>query len=55
MPVAGLTVAQAIAKAVERRLATVVPGFPAERDQAWTDFSTRAQRQGLRRDLVISA
>jgi hypothetical protein len=57
MPVAGLTVAQTIAKAVERRLATVVPGFPAERHQAWTGFATRAQRQaqGLRRDLVISA
>ena len=57
MPVAGLTVAQTIAKAVERRLAIVVPGFPAERHQVWTGFATRAQRQaqGLRRDLVISA
>jgi hypothetical protein len=57
MPLANLTVAQAIAEAVERRLATVVPGFPAEHDQAWTGFSTRAQRQGqgLRRDLVFSA
>jgi hypothetical protein len=55
MPLAGLTVAQTIATAVERRLAIVVPGFPAERDQAWTGLSTRAQRQGRRRDLVISA
>jgi hypothetical protein len=57
MPVADLTVAQTIAKAVERRLATAVPGYPAERDQAWTGFSARAQRQaqGPRRDLVISA
>jgi hypothetical protein len=57
MPVAGLTVAQTIAKAVERRLTTAVPSFPAARDQAWTGFSARAQRQvqGLRRDLVVSA
>jgi [lysine-biosynthesis-protein LysW]---L-2-aminoadipate ligase len=57
MPVAGVTVAQAIAEAVERRLATSVPGFPAERGHALTGFSTRADRQeqGLRRDLVISA
>jgi [lysine-biosynthesis-protein LysW]--L-2-aminoadipate ligase len=56
MPVAGLTVAQTIAEAVERRLATFVPSFLAEREQAWTGFSTRAQRQqGLRRDLVVSA
>jgi len=57
MPLSNLTVAQAIAEAVERRLATAVPGLPAERDRAWTRFSTRAQRQeqGRRRDLVISA
>ncbi len=56
MPVAGLTVAQTIAQSVERRLAAAVPSFPAERGQAWTGFSTRAQRQrGLRRDLVVSA
>jgi hypothetical protein len=57
MPVAGVTVAQAIAEAVERRLATAVPGFPAERGHRWTGYATRADRQelGLRRDLVISA
>jgi [lysine-biosynthesis-protein LysW]---L-2-aminoadipate ligase len=57
IPIAGLTVAQAIAQAVERRLATTVPGLPANRDPAWTGIATRAQGQarGLRRDLVISA
>jgi hypothetical protein len=57
MPLTNLTVAQTIAEAVERRLASVAPGFPAKRDHVWTGFSTRAQRQeqGLRRDLVISA
>jgi hypothetical protein len=57
MPVAGVTVAQAIAEAVERRLATTAPGFPAERGHAWTGYATHANRQeqGLRRDLVISA
>jgi [lysine-biosynthesis-protein LysW]--L-2-aminoadipate ligase len=57
MPVAGVTVAQAIAEAVECRLATTVPGFTAERGHALTGFSTRAawQEQGLRCDLVISA
>jgi [lysine-biosynthesis-protein LysW]--L-2-aminoadipate ligase len=57
MPVVGVTVAQAIAEAVERRLATTVPVFPAERGHVWTGYATRADRQeqGLRRDLVISA
>ena len=57
MPVAGLTVAQAIAQAVERRLVKVVPGHPPDRDPARTDFPNRGQlrRQGPRRDLVISA
>ena len=55
MPIADLSVAQAIAQAVERRLATAVPGLPAERDPAWLGIATRAQEQGLRRDLVISA
>jgi hypothetical protein len=57
MPVADLTVAQAIAQAVERRLTTVVPGLPPDRDPAWTNLLNRAQLQGqgLRRDLVISA
>jgi [lysine-biosynthesis-protein LysW]--L-2-aminoadipate ligase len=55
MPIADLTVAQTIAQAVERRLATTTPGLPANRDGAWTGVSTRAQGQGLRRDLVISA
>ncbi len=57
MPVADLTVAQAIAQAVERRLATAVPGLPPDRDSAWTDFPNRGQRhaKGLQRDLVISA
>jgi hypothetical protein len=55
MPIGDLTVAQAIARAVERRLASAVPGFPADRDLAWPDISTREQDQGLRRDLVISA
>ena len=57
MPVAGLTVAQTIASAVERRLSTAIPGVQTERGQAWTGFSTLTERreQGLRRDLVISA
>jgi [lysine-biosynthesis-protein LysW]--L-2-aminoadipate ligase len=57
MPVAGVTFAQAIAEAVERRLATTASGFPAERGHALTGYATRAERQeqGLRRDLVISA
>jgi hypothetical protein len=55
MPIADLTVAQAIAQAVERRLATAVPSLPAERDPAWIGVSTRAQPKGLGRDLVISA
>lgn len=57
MPIAGLTVAQVIAQAVERRLAATVPGLLAKPDSAWPVFSTRAQSegQGLRRDLVISA
>ena len=57
MPIADLTVAQTIAQAVVRRLATAVPGLPANRDPAWTGIATRAQGQarGLRRDLVISA
>jgi [lysine-biosynthesis-protein LysW]---L-2-aminoadipate ligase len=55
MPIADLTVAQAIAQAIERRLATAVPSLPAERDPAWIGVSTRAQPKGLGRDLVISA
>jgi hypothetical protein len=58
MPIAGLSVAQAIAQAVERRLAAMVPpGLQANRDPVWPGFSARAQPQGqgLRRDLVISA
>jgi [lysine-biosynthesis-protein LysW]--L-2-aminoadipate ligase len=55
IPIAGLTVAQAIARAVERRLATVVPGLSGERDPAWAGIATRAHREGQRRDLVISA
>jgi hypothetical protein len=55
LPIGDLTVAQAIARAVERRLATAVPGFPTDRDLAWPEVSTREQEQGLRRDLVISA
>jgi [lysine-biosynthesis-protein LysW]---L-2-aminoadipate ligase len=55
MPIANLTVAQTIAQAVERRLATAVRGLSAERSAAWTGIATRVQGQGLRRDLVISA
>ena len=57
MPVTGISVAHAIAEAVERRLATAVPGLTTERHRAWTGISTRGDRQeqGLRRDLVISA
>jgi hypothetical protein len=54
MPIGDLTVAQAIAQAVERRLATAVPGLAVERDPAWPGIATRAHDQGLRRDLVIS-
>jgi hypothetical protein len=59
MPISGVSVAQAIALAVERRLATAVPGLPVKTSPAWAEIATRAQRQGqrqgLRRDLVISA
>jgi [lysine-biosynthesis-protein LysW]--L-2-aminoadipate ligase len=59
MPIAGISVAQAIAHAVERRLATAVPGLPADPNPAWAAIATRAQLQGHRhgrqRDLVISA
>jgi hypothetical protein len=55
MPIADLTVAQAIAQAVERRLSTAVQGLSTNRDPAWPGMSTRGQGQGLRRDLVISA
>ena len=55
MPIAGLTVAKTIAEAVERRLETSVPGLPANSEPAWSGISTRAQGQGLRRDLIISA
>jgi len=57
VPIADLTVAKAVAQAVERRLAAVVPGLPAGRNPAWPSISTRAQKQGqgLRPDLVISA
>jgi len=55
MPIGDLTVAQAIARAVERRLATAIPGLSVERDPAWSGIATHAHEQGLRRDLVISA
>jgi len=55
MPIGDLTVAQAIARAVERRLATAIPSLPVERNPARPNIATRAQGQGLRRDLVISA
>jgi [lysine-biosynthesis-protein LysW]--L-2-aminoadipate ligase len=55
MPIGDLTVAQAIARAVERRLATAVPSLPVERNLAWPNIATRTQEQGPRRDLVISA
>jgi hypothetical protein len=55
MPIGDLTVAQAIARAVDRRLAAAVPSLTVERDSAWSDIATGAQGQGLRRDLVISA
>jgi hypothetical protein len=55
MPIGDFTVAQAIARAVDRKLAIAVPGLPVERDQAWPDIATGAPGQGLRRDLVISA
>jgi hypothetical protein len=54
-PIGDLTVAQAIARAVERRLETAVPSLPFERNPAWPSIATHAQEQGLRRDLVISA
>jgi hypothetical protein len=59
IPIAGVSVAQAIAHAVERRLATAIPGLPPEPDPAWAAIANRAQlqgqEQGLQRDLVISA
>jgi [lysine-biosynthesis-protein LysW]--L-2-aminoadipate ligase len=54
MPIGGLTVAQVIAHAVERRLKTAIPGLSVDRDPAWAGIATRAQGQGLRRDFVIS-
>jgi [lysine-biosynthesis-protein LysW]--L-2-aminoadipate ligase len=55
MPIVDLSVAHTIAHGVERRLATAVPGLPANRDLAWPSLSTHGQGQGLRRDLIISA
>jgi [lysine-biosynthesis-protein LysW]---L-2-aminoadipate ligase len=57
MPLAGPSVAHAIAGAVERRLAIAVPGRSAKHDRAWSGISTGAQQQGqgLRREFVISA
>jgi hypothetical protein len=49
------TVAQAIARAVERRLASAVSSISFERDPAWPSIATHAHEQGLQRDLVISA
>jgi hypothetical protein len=55
IPVNDLTVAQAIAQAVERRLANGAPRLSLEREPAWRGIATLAQGQGLGRDLIISA
>jgi [lysine-biosynthesis-protein LysW]---L-2-aminoadipate ligase len=50
LPIRDVSVAQAIALAVEQRLATT-PGLPAEQPSDWSTLV----RQGTHRDLVISA
>jgi hypothetical protein len=55
VPIGDRTVPQAIAQAVERRLATAVPSIPFDRDPAWPSVATRTHEQGLQRDFVISA
>jgi hypothetical protein len=55
IPVGNLTVAQAIAHTVERRLATGVQRLSVEREPAWRGIGTLAQGQGLGRDLIVSA
>ncbi len=50
LPIREVTVAQAIAQAVEQRLAST-PGLPAEQPPDWSTLV----RQGTHRDLVISA
>jgi [lysine-biosynthesis-protein LysW]--L-2-aminoadipate ligase len=50
LPIRDVSVAQAIALAVEQRLATA-PGLPAEQPSDWSTLV----RQGTHRDLVISA
>lgn len=58
MPIAGNTVAQAIAQAVQRRLETVaVSGLPSHADSTWPSLpmESHLQGQGTRRDLVVSA
>jgi hypothetical protein len=55
IPVGDLTVAQAIAQAVERRLVTGVQRLSVEREPARRGIATLAQEQGLGRDLIISA
>jgi [lysine-biosynthesis-protein LysW]--L-2-aminoadipate ligase len=55
IPVGDLSVVQAIAKAVERRLTTGVPRISVEREPTWRGIASLAQGQGLGRDLIISA
>lgn len=55
IPIGELTVAQVIARAVERRLTTGVQRLSVEREPAWRGIATLAQGQGLGRDLIISA
>ena len=51
LPIRDVTVAQAIAQAVERRLATTAPGLATEQQPDWAALA----HQGTQRDLVISA
>jgi hypothetical protein len=58
MPIARLSVAQAIAQAVQRRLETVaISGLPTRANSTWSGLplESHLQGQGTRRDLVVSA
>ena len=55
VPLGDLTVAQAVARAVERRLARGATRVSVEPEPVWRGIATLAQGQGQGRDLVISA
>jgi hypothetical protein len=51
MPIAGASVAGAIAQAVARRLPVAVPGLAADGNSAWIPI----RREGIRGGVVVSA